>query len=90
MLIDGDTYTASVLVDDLKQRGYDNIQAVSNSCDLPPIPAQAAPDAVIFNYQSDKPDSLSAYATIKLLASQAYFIAIVSPGPPLKAVRAWS
>ena len=68
----------------------DNIQTVSNSCDLPPILTQAAPDAVIFNNQPDKSDSLSAYATIKLLAPQACLIAIVSPGPPLKAVRAWS
>lgn len=90
ILIDGNSYTSSVLVDDLERRGFDNIQTVSNTLDLPPILTNAAPDAVIFNYQSDKPDSLSACATIKLLAPQAVFIAIVSPGPPLKAVRAWS
>ena len=63
---------------------------MSNTLDLPAILAHAKPDAVIFNYQSDKPDSLSACTTIKLLAPQAAVIAIVSPGPPLKVVRAWS
>lgn len=90
ILIDGDRYTASVLVDDLMRRGFDNIQTVSGTLELPAILAQAAPDAVIFNYQSDKPDSLSACTTIKLLAPHAAVIAIVSPGPSLKAVRAWS
>ena len=90
ILIDGDSYTASVLLDDLMRRGFDNVQTVSNTLNLPAILAQAAPDGVIFNYQSDKPDSLSACTTVKLLAPQAAIIAIVSPGPPLKAVRAWS
>ena len=90
ILIDGDSYTASVLAEDLMRRGFDNIQTVSNTLDLPAILAHAEPDAVIFNYQSDKPDSLSACTTIKLLVPHAAIIAIVSPGPSLKAVRAWS
>ena len=90
MLIDSDAYTRSVLLDQLAQRGYDNVKLADSAVELPTLLAAAQPDIVIFNYQSDKPDSLSALTTVKLLRPQVATIAIVSPGPALKAVRAWS
>ncbi len=90
MLIDSDAYTRSVLVDQLAQRGYDDVKLVNSALELPALLESAHPDVVIFNYQSDKPDSLSALTTVKQLSPQAATIAIVSPGPALKAVRAWS
>lgn len=45
------------------------------------------PDVVIFNYHSQHPDSLIACSTIKLSSPNSAIIAIVSPGPALKAVR---
>ncbi len=90
MLVDSVSYTASVLSDDLAMRGFDNVQTVSSTLDLPAILADAQPDAVIFNYHADQPDSLIACSTIKLMAPQTAIIAIVSPGPSLKSVRAWS
>ena len=90
MLIDSDGYTRSVLMDQLAQRGYNTIELVNSAFELPALLESAQPDVVIFNYQSDQPDSLSALATVKRLRPQAATIAIVSPGPALKAVRMWS
>ena len=90
MLIDSDPYTRSVLLEQLAQRGYVNIKRVDSALELPTLLQSAQPDVVIFNYQSDNPDSLSALTTVKLLRPQAATIAIVSPGPALKAVRIWS
>ena len=77
-------------MDQLAQRGYINIKLVNSAFELPALLESAQPDVVIFNYQSDQPDSLSALTTVKLLTPQAATIAIVSPGPALKAVRLWS
>ncbi len=90
MLVDSDAYTQSVLLEALEQRGYDDVKVVSNTLELPAMLASTQPDIMIFNYQSDKPDSLSACTTVKLMRPQAAIIAIVSPGPALKEVRAWS
>ena len=90
MLLDSDAYTRSVLMEDLARRGYVNVKPVSSTLDLPTLLESAQPDIVIFNYQSDKPDSLSACTTVKMVRPQAAIIAIVSPGPALKAVHAWS
>jgi class 3 adenylate cyclase/AmiR/NasT family two-component response regulator len=90
MLIDGDAYTRSVLVEQLTVRGYTNIKLVSSTLELPTLLESARPDIVIFNYQSDKPDSLSALTIVKQLRPHAATIAIVSPGPALKEVRSWS
>ena len=90
MLIDSDAYTSSVLREDLARRGYANVQAVTNALELPALLESARPDMVIFNYPSDKPESLSACTIVKLMAPQTAIIAIVSPGPALKTVRNWS
>jgi class 3 adenylate cyclase len=90
MLIDSDGYTRSVLMDQLAQRGYDDVKLVKSALELPALLQSAQPDIVILNYQSDQPDNLSALTIVKLLSPQAATIAIVSPGPALKAVRAWS
>ena len=90
MLIDSNDYTSALLVDDLARRGFDDIQAVASTLELPHLLANAKPDVVIFNYRSDRPDDLSACTIVKLMAPQAAIVAIVSPGPTLKAVRAWS
>ena len=90
MLVDSDAYTRGVLLETLAQRGYDDVKIVSNALELPAMLESSQPDVMIFNYQSDKPDSLSACTTVKLMSPQAAIIAIVSPGPALKDVRAWS
>ncbi|MCY7370388.1 MAG: adenylate/guanylate cyclase domain-containing response regulator [Polaromonas sp.] len=90
MLIDSDGYTRSLLMEGLAVRGYVNVKLVNSALELPSALESAQPDVVIFNYHSDKPDSLSACTTVKLMRPQAAIVAIVSPGPALKAVRTWS
>lgn len=90
VVIDSDSYTSSVLAEDFSRRGFGEIHAVLNVLELPKILNDAPPDVVIFNYHSDQPESLFACSTIKLLAPRCAIVAIVSPGPALKAVRAWS
>ncbi len=90
MLVDSDAYTASVLVDDLGKRGFGQVRVAASSLDLPTQIEAQVPDAVIFNYHSDRPDSLAACGTIRLMAPKAAVIVIVSPGPALKHVRAWA
>lgn len=90
MLIDSDSYTSSILINDLLLHGYENIKAVSNMLELPSAIEEAKPDVVIFNYHSDQSDSLILCSTIKLMSAKAAIIAIVSPGPALKTVRTWS
>ena len=90
VLIDSDSYTRSVLIDALAQRGYVDVDPVSSASELPMLLEASKTDVVIFNYQSDDPDSLSVCTTVKRLRPQAAVIAIVSPGPAAKAVNAWS
>ena len=52
-------------------------------------PPARQPDVVVFNYHSDRPDSLIVCSTLKALAPLAATVVIVSPGPALKFVRAW-
>ena len=89
-MIDSDPYTRSVLVEQLAQRGYRDVKLVNSALELPTLLQSAQPDVVVFNYQSDNPDSLSALMAVKLLRPQAATVAIVSPGPALKVVRTWS
>jgi adenylate cyclase len=90
MLIDSDAYTGSVLLNQLALRGYADVDLVNSAHQLPSLLDARQPDVVIFNYQSDQPESLGALVTVKLLRPRAATIAIVSPGPALKAVRTWS
>ena len=43
MLVDSVSYTASVLRDDLARRGFNDVQTVSSTLDLPAIRAVAMP-----------------------------------------------
>jgi class 3 adenylate cyclase len=88
LLVDSDAYTSSVLMDDLRQRGIPDTQHVGSVLELPKVLQIAKPDVVIFNYHSQYPESLIACSSIKLLSPNSAIIAIVSPGPALKAVRA--
>lgn len=90
MLIDSDSYTSSILINDLLLHGFANVKTVSNMLELPNALEAANPDVVIFNYHSDQPESLTLCSTIKLMSAQTAIIAIVSPGPALKTVRTWS
>lgn len=90
VLVDSDDYTASILADDLARRGIAGIIRAHNPLDLPDLLGQSDPEAVIFNYHSDRPESLAACSTIKMLAPKAAIVAIASPGPAMKALRAWS
>ena len=90
LLVDSDSYTASVLAQELWQRGFEQVQPVLNALDLPAILGAGQPDLVIVNYHSNKPDSLLVCSTVRLMAPRSVIVAIVSPGPALKAVRSWS
>lgn len=90
MLIDSDSYTSSVLIDDLADRGFDDVQWVTSISELPKTLETSEPDVVVINYQSDHPDSLMACGTLKSMAPRVAIIVIVSPGPALKVVRAWA
>ncbi len=90
MLVDSDSYTSSLLMEDLSRRGLSDVRIVANTLELPSTLAEDKPEVVIFNYHSARSESLLACSAIKSLAPQAALIAIVSPGPALKTVRAWS
>lgn len=90
MLVDSDNYTSSVLLAGLIERGFGAVQSIVSTLELPKVLEAGPPDVVIFNYQSDQPDSLIACSTVKLMVPQAATVVIVSPGPALKAVRAWA
>lgn len=90
MLVDTDPYTSAVMLDELAQRGFKNIQLAANTLEIPKLFQESPPDVVIFNYHSDKPDSIIVCGTIKLMAPLAALVAVVSPGPALKTVRAWA
>lgn len=90
LLFDSDAYTASVLMDELARRGFGAARSVASTLELPPALEELPPDAVVFNYHTDQPDSLVVCSTIKLMAPNAAVIAIVSPGPALKVVRTWA
>lgn len=90
MLIDSDSYTQSVLLGGLSGRGFGEVQSVSSTLELPQILESSQPDVVVFNYHSDRPDSLIVCSTLKALIPLAATVVIVSPGPALKLVRAWA
>jgi class 3 adenylate cyclase len=90
VLVDRDAYTTSILAAELAGRGFASVTSVANALDLPRALGDSNPEAVIFNYHADQPDSLIACSTIRSLTPRAAIIAIASPGPALKAVRAWS
>lgn len=90
MLVDSNDYTASVLIEDLRQRGLGFIHWAASSMDAPRVLGTCEPDVVIVNYHSDQPDNLMVCSTIKLLAPLAATVVIASPGPALKAVRFWA
>lgn len=90
LLIDSDDYTASVLLDDLKQRGFINLSLIRTSLDLPQLSVDAKPDLVIFNYHYDQPESLINCSNVKDLLPHAAVMAIVSAGPAMKSVNAWA
>ena len=90
MLVDSNDYTASVLIEDLRQRGLGFIHWAASSMDAPRVLGTCEPDVVIVNYNSDQPDNLMVCSTIKLLAPLAATVVIASPGPALKAVRFWA
>ena len=79
MLVDTDPYTSAVLLDELAQRGFKNVQLASNTLELPQLFQSSQPDVVIFNYHSDKPDSLIVCGTVKLMAPLAAVVAIQRP-----------
>jgi adenylate cyclase len=90
MLVDGDDYTASVLLEELARLGHGDARRVASILDLPEALKEAVPDVVVFNVHTEQPQSLAACSTIKLLAPKAAILAVVATGPMLKAVREWS
>lgn len=89
MLLDKDSYTSSLLAENLFKRGFKNIKTVMNINQLPAAIADSRPDIVVFNYHFDEFDSLSLCSTLKQMSPQSIVVAIVSPGPALKTVELW-
>lgn len=90
MLVDKDSYTASVLVTSLLQSGFKDIKTVTDGSALPKAIAECRPDVAIFNYHFDEFDSLILCSTLKQMSPQSLIIAIVSPGPAFKTVDVWA
>lgn len=90
LLVDSDDYTASVLLDDLKRRGFTHLSLIRTTLELPQIGVDAKPDLVIFNYHFDQPKSLMSCGSIKALLPQAAIMAIASAGPAMKSVSIWA
>ena len=90
MIVDHDAYTSGVLEDELKQRGFENIRIVSDFLALPAAIEANKPDVLVFNYHYDHPETLLACSSARSLVPQAAIVAIVSPGPTIKKIRAWA
>ena len=89
-LVDADPHTGSVLMDELAQRGFTDVELASNILALPALLQVSPPDVVIFNYHADQPDSLMVCCVVKLAAPMAPLVAVVSSGPALTTARAWA
>ena len=90
MLVDRDGYTSSILANSLFQRGYKDIQIVTDGDALPKAVAECRPDVTIFNYHFNEFDSLILCNTLKRISPHSLTIAIVSPGPAFKTVDLWA
>lgn len=90
LLIDSDPYTASVVQDELAQRGFLGVQHISTLPEFSLVDSGDLPDMMILNYQNERADLLEACNLVRRNAPRAGVIAIVSPGPALRRVRAWA
>ena len=90
MLVDSNNYTASLLIENLRNRGLGFIHWAANMMDVPRLLEASVPDVVIIDHHSEQPESLTICSTIKLLAPNAATVVITSPGPALTAVRQWA
>ena len=90
ILVNSNHHSASVLVEEFQRRELASVKWVVSRFELPELLEAGDPDVVVFDYQSDQPDSLIGCSTIKLMAPHASTVVIVSPGPALKAVRSWA
>ena len=90
MLFDSDEYTRSILIRDLAAHGFDHPIVILNTENLPNVLEDSNLDIMIFNYHYHQSDSLNLCSSIKSLQPNTSIIAIVSPGPALKAVRLWA
>ena len=89
LLFDHDSYTASVLLANLRARGFEQIQHVRDALGLSVALQASPPDVLIFNHHPERPDDLSICCTTRLMAPGAAVVVLVAPGPALKQVRAW-
>jgi class 3 adenylate cyclase len=89
LLVDREKHTASMLADELDRRGYGPILQSPSVLDVPALAGSVA-DVVILNYHADQPDSLAACGALRAMIPGATIVALASPGPAAKAVRAWA
>jgi class 3 adenylate cyclase len=90
LLIDADTYTADVLMEDLEDRGYANVTRIENSLLFPANIASDEFDLVIFNYHFHDASALLNCNAIKSILPKTALVAIASTGPAIKHVRDWA
>lgn len=90
ILVNSNHNAASILVEELQRRGVGSIQLAANRLELPKLLQDREPDVVVFDYQSDEPDSLIGCSTTRLMVPHTSIVVISSPGPALKAVRSWA
>ena len=75
---------------ELASRGFGPIRQVADAAGLAATLGDARPGVAIFNYHADQPDSLAACGAIRAMLPEARIVALASPGPALKTVRAWA
>jgi DNA-binding response OmpR family regulator len=81
LLIDADTYTADVLMEDLEDRGYANVTRIENSLLFPANIASDEFDLVIFNYHfHDASALLNCNAIKSILPKQALLSSMSETG----------
>ena len=90
LLLDREDYSAGILLDDLAQRGYQNIRRVAATDALSQIIRDSHPVVAIFNFNYQQQDSLEDCKIIKSLSPDTAVVAIVSAGPAIKMVRGWA
>ena len=90
LLIDPEDYSAEILIEALRNKGFDTAVRVRGEAGLEAALTDIKPDVVIFNYHVQHPESLTTCATVKRLAKDVALVAVVSPGPALRFVREWT
>jgi adenylate cyclase len=90
LLVDTDDYSASVLLEDLRQHGFGDVPRAGRALALPTMVARDRPDLVVFNHHFDRPDDLLGCCNVKLASPDTLVVALAAAGPSVRKVREWA